>query len=228
METIFETCAVCFFKNTLCKGLTSEEFNSIFNLTKQKVYQKGEVIFKQGETTKFLVFLTHGMVKLVYDNHGKELILTLEKAQTLLGLANILNEDSNLFSIIAIEECKGCILDINRIKLLFLNNHKFMLEIMGISTRMFRESILNFISMAHKQSNGRIADVLIFLATNIYNSFDFSVSLSRQELAEFAGCSKELITHTLQRFSSEGIIHVSGKKIEILDMPRLQTISRFG
>jgi CRP/FNR family transcriptional regulator len=228
MENILETCVICFFKNTLCQGLTPEEFNLIFNSTKQKTYQKGEVIFKQGETTKFLVFLTHGMVKLVYDNHGKELIIALEKAQSILGLANILNEDSNLFSIIAIEECKGCVLDINRIKLLILNNRRFMLEIMGISTRMFRESVFNFISMAHKQSNGRIADVLIFLSVNIYNSPVFSLALSRQELAEFAGCSKELITHTLQRFSSEKIIHVSGKKIEILDMPRLQTISRFG
>ena len=103
-----------------------------------------------------------------------------------------------------------------------------MLEIMGISTRMFRESIFNFISIAHKQSNGRIADILLFLTEKIYQNRSFSLSLSRQELAEFAGCSKEQITHTLQSFSSEGIICVSGKKVEILDIDRLYKISKIG
>src|SRR5574344_2239615 len=221
-------CENCFFKNVLCKGLSNEEFNSIFNLTKHISFKKGDVIFRQGEKTNFLIFLTRGLVKFVYDNNGKDCILALEKSQTILGLANILNEDMNLFSIVAIEDCEGCMINLMRIKYLFLNNSHFMLEITGISTRMFRQSIFNFISMAHKQSNGRIADILIFLTDNIYNSHSFTLSLSRQELSEFAGCSKELMIHTLQKFSTEGIIHISGKKIEILNIERLRTISKFG
>lgn len=228
MKERSDFCNDCFFKNVLCKGLSHEEFNGIFKSTKQISFQKGDIIFKQGEKTNFLIFLTHGLVKFVYNNNGKDLILTLEKSQTILGLANILNEDINLFSIVAIEDCQGCIIDFMRIKLLFLNNRHFMLEITSISTRMFRESMFNFISMAYKQSNGRIADILLFLTENIYQSHSFKLSLSRQELSEFAGCSKELIIHTLQNFSTEGIIHISGKKIEILNIDRLHTISKFG
>jgi CRP/FNR family transcriptional regulator len=99
---------------------------------------------------------------------------------------------------------------------------------MGISTQMFRQSILNFISIAHKQSNGRIADILLFLSHNIYNSKSFTLSLSRQELADFAGCSKELIIHTMQKFNSDGILSISGKNIEILDIERLHSISKIG
>lgn len=88
------------------------------------------------------------------------MIVTINKAQTLLGLANILNEDVNIFSIIAIEECEGCIIDINKFKLQILNNRQFMLEIMSISTQIFRKTIFNFISIEHKQSNGRIADII--------------------------------------------------------------------
>jgi CRP/FNR family transcriptional regulator len=228
MDQITKECIDCFFKTRLCKGLSSEEFSSIFESTTQNTYKKGEVIFKQGIKTNYLVFLTHGLVKFVYDNNGKELIVTIDKAQTLLGLANILNEDVNLFSIIAVEESRGCIIDINKFKLQILNNRQFMLEIMGISTQMFRKSIFNFISIAHKQSNGRIADILIYLSEDIYKSNSFILSLSRQELADFAGCSKELIIHTLQNFSSEKIINVSGKKLEITDAGRLRMISKNG
>jgi len=223
-----ENCSECFFKSTLCKGLSFEEFNSLFELTKQNTYKKGEIIFKQGIKTNHLVFLTSGLVKFVYDNNGKELIITIDKAQTLLGLANVLNEDVNLFSIIAIEECKGCIIDITKFKMQLLNNRQFMIEIMSLSTQMFRKSIFNFISIAHKQSNGRVADILIYLSENIYKSNSFILSLSRQELADFAGCSKELIINTLQNFDKEKIIKISGKKIEILDINRLHTISKVG
>jgi len=228
MEQLSKDCIDCFFKSTLCRDLSSEEFNSLFELAKQNTYRKGEVIFKQGMKTNHLVFLTQGIVKFVYDDNGKDLIVTIDKAQTLLGLANILNEDVNLFSIIAIEDCRGCIIDINKFKQLLLNNRQFMLEIMGVSTQLFRKSILNFISIAHKQSNGRIADILIYLSEAIYQSRTFSLTLSRQELAAFAGCSKELIIHTLRNFDTDGIIRVSGKKIEILELERLNKISKLG
>lgn len=221
-------CQQCFFKTTLCKALSEREFNSLFKLTKQGKFQKGEVIFRQNEKTEHLVFLTKGMVKLVYSAQGKDIIIAIEKAQTLLGLSSILNEDLNISSIVAIEDCRGCIIDISAFKKTMLLNRRFMFEVITISTRMFRSSIFNFISIAHKQSNGRIADVLIFLSESIYQSRSFALSLSRQELAEFAGCSKELIIRTLQHFSADGIITISGKKVAIIDVERLHQISRIG
>lgn len=221
-------CASCFFKNGLCKGLTEEEFNSIFDQTKQYTYKKGEIILKQGSKCTELIFLTEGIVKFVTDSNGKELIVAIDKAQTLLGLANILNEDVNLFSIVAVSECRGCVINLNRFKLFITSNRKFMFEIMGLSTQMFRSAIFNFISVARKQSNGRVADVLIYLSDKIYESRSFSLGLSRQELSDYAGCSREQLIHTLRAFSNDGIISVSGKNVEILDYDKLITISRVG
>jgi len=95
-------------------------------------------------------------------------------------------------------------------------------------TDVFRSSIFNFISLAHKQVNGRIADILLFLSQNIYMSNEFVLSLSRQEFAEFAGCSKENVIHTLRKFHNEGLIKVEGKKILLNDPERLQKISKHG
>ena len=223
-------CQNCFFKTILCPSLSEHEFDSLFKKkTKHRRFQKGEVIFKQDEKTEYLVCLTKGMAKLVHNNHGKNLILTIERAHSLLGLSNIIiNENINLSSIVAIEESRGCIIDIDLFMEMVLRNRQFMLEVMGISRRMFSRSIFNFISIAHKQSNGRIADVLIFLSETIYQNHSFYLSLSRQELAEFAGCSKELIIRTLQNFCADGILRISGKKVEILDMEQLYKISRVG
>jgi CRP/FNR family transcriptional regulator len=201
----------------------------LFQSTIQQSYKQGEVILKQGMKANHLVYLLNGIVKFNYeDENKKNLILTISKAPTLLGLANILNEDVNIFSIIAIEDCKGCLIDMNKLKLLALNNRLFMLNILKMSTGMFRSSIFNFISLAHKQVNGRIADILINLSKNVYQKSSFVLSVSRQELAEFAGCSKENVIHTLRNFDADGIIKVSGKKIEIIDFERLLKVSKTG
>lgn len=216
-------------KTGVYKDLTDEEFASLFAAGSKQTYKKGEIILKQGMRMTWLVYLTRGLVKFHYDDQNeKALILTIDKAPTLLGLANILNEDINVFSIYAIEDCEGYLIDVNRIKLLFLNNRMFMLNVLKMSTIMFRKSIFNFISLAHKQVNGRIADVLLYLAQHIYEQTSFTLSLSREEIAQFAGCSKENVIHTLRKFHHEGIIAIEGKSIQVLDLAKLQHISKVG
>jgi CRP/FNR family transcriptional regulator len=93
---------------------------------------------------------------------------------------------------------------------------------------MFKDSILNFISLAHKQVNGRVADILIYLSQKVYKSNSFTLNLTRKELAEFAGCSKENVIHTLTRFEKDGILKSDNKRVEILNFKKLCEISRLG
>ncbi len=224
-----ENCPDCLFKSICNQTVTNAEFEFIFQSTTQQTYKKGEVILKQGLKSSYLVYLSKGIVKFNYeDENRKNLILAITKHPSLLGLANIINEDTNLFSIIAVEECRGCLIDLNKLKILALNNKAFMLSILKMSTTMFRSSIFNFISLAHKQVNGRVADILLNLSRNVYESKIFTLSVSRQEIAEFAGCSKEIVIRTLREFDNDKIISITGKKIEILDEDRLLIISRAG
>lgn len=226
---IADDCFDCLFKATCDQLVSRDDFDFLFQSAIQQSYKQGEMILKQGMKANYLVYLSKGIVKFNFENeNGKNLILTISKAPTLLGLANILNEDVNIFSIVALVECEGCLIDVNKLKILALNNRMFMMNILKMSTGLFRNSIFNFISLAHKQVHGRIADIFIYLSKNIYEENSFVLSLSRQELAEFAGCSKENVIHTLRKFDADGIIKVSGKKIEIIDLERLQKIGKTG
>lgn len=224
-----DICADCLFKTICLQSMSEEDFNFLYDSTIQKSYQKDEVIFQQGEKSPFLVFLQKGLVKFNYlDTNNKNLILTIVSAPSLLGLANVLNEDINLFSIIAIEDSMGCQIDLNKVKVLAMKNKNFLISLTKLSTDMFRNSIYNVISLAHKQINGRIADILLFLARDIYHSNTFTLSISRQELAEFAGCSKENVIKSLRSLNRDNIIRISGKEIEILDIKKLIKISQKG
>lgn len=111
---------------------------------------------------------------------------------------------------------------------MLLNNSPFLMKLIEMITVMFRNSILNFINLAHKQVNGRIADILLYLSEQVYRNAVFTLSLTRKEIAEFAGCSTENVIHTLSKFHKDKIILLAGKRIEIIDPERLRTISKVG
>jgi CRP/FNR family transcriptional regulator len=92
------------------------------------------------------------------------------------------------------------------------------------STRTFER----FVSLTQKQMHGRIADVLIYLAENIYNNQTFEIALSRQDISEFSGMSKDSAIRILKEFESEGIIEANGKTISINKMDLLKEISAKG
>ncbi len=224
-----EKCNSCLFKTVICSFLNNTEFAEIQDTTQYCTFKKGEVMLKQGEESKYLIYMTSGIVKFNFqEENRRNYILTLQKSPSLLGLVNIMNEDTNAFSICAIEDCEGCLIDVSLLKKYAFQNQTFLLSILRMSTEMFKDSIFSFIRLAHKHVYGRIADILLYLSEEIYQNKEFRLSLSRQELAEYAGCSKENVIHTLRGMDSDAIIRVTTKNIEILDYERLKNISRLG
>ncbi len=222
-------CNQCLFKVISCQYINPVEFRKLQESSRRVHYAKGEVILKQDVKSTHLVFLQSGIVKFcLEDDSGKGLILTIIRAPSMIGGADAINEGLNLYSVKAIEDCDICFIDYQVLLEIAMTNSLFMLKLMEMMTGMFKTSILNFISLAHKQVNGRIADILIYLSANVYMNSSFMLSLTRKEIAEFAGCSTENVIHTLSKFHREGILEVTGKKINILDAGRLKRISKVG
>lgn len=222
-------CDTCLFKTISCQYIQKDEFEKLRSKSVQLRYKKGEVILKQGAKSTHFLFLHKGIIKFNYeDDNGKNLILSINKAPALIGGANLVNAEFNLFSVCAIEDCEGCTIDVGILTRIAMGNTLYLFKMLQFITDIFRNSIFNFISLAHKQVNGRIADILIFLSQNIYMSNEFTLSLSRQEFAEFAGCSKENVIHTLRKFHNEGLITVEGKKVTLNNPEMLVKISKHG
>ena len=99
-----------------------------------------------------------------------------------------------------------------------MENAKFSIMLFQVASEMFKKAVLNFISLAYKQKEGRIADILIYLTNEVYKVRSFNLTLTRKEIAEFAGCSTENVIMTLSRWHNEGIILANGKHIEIIDV----------
>lgn len=176
-----------------------------------------------------IVYLEKGIVKFNYENEsGKNLILTIVSAPKILGGANLFYKDNNLFSFIAVEDCEVIMIDSNVIQDVLMENSRFAMMMFQVASEMFKKSVMNFISLAHKQKEGRIADIFLYLSAEVYNDTSFLLSLTRKEIAEFAGCSTENVIMTLSKWQTEKIISIEGKTIEIKDIDKLKYISKIG
>lgn len=229
MNQCKNVCDECLFKGILSDYITEGEFDVFKHSTEIKRFKKGDEVFEQSNNSPYIVYLRRGMVKFVHhDPNGTNSILTVVKAPTLLGLANVLNDDVNVFSITMIEEGEGCLISLDNLKLLAIQNPLFMMRVMKMSTDMFKQSILIFIKLAHRRVFGRIASVLLYLSKEIYQNDCFRLPLTRKELSEYVGCSKENVINTLSKLHKDRIIWIENKQVTIIDFERLENISRLG
>jgi len=221
-------------KDLLFNILTSQSLpESSISLLKDNIreirFKKGECILKQGGRATDVMFISKGIVKHIYEfENGKELILTISSGPNLVGGAGLFSDGSSPFSIVVIEECDVCLIDIATLKKIIFAHSNFGLKLFEVVTEMFKASIFNFIHLAHKNVNGKVADTLLFLSNNVYRSENFILSLTRKELAQFAGISEENFITTMQRFHKENIIEVHAKQVKIVDIERLREISKRG
>ena len=209
--------------------ISTKDFEKIEKTSVKLNFRKGETILKQGGVPTHIVFLEKGIVKFNYENEvNKNLIITIVSAPKILGGANLFYKDNNLFSFIAVEDCEVILIDTKVLENILMENSKFAMMMFQVASEMFKKSVINFISLAHKQKEGRIADIFLYLAAEVYHDSSFLLSLTRKEIAEFAGCSTENVIMTLSKWQSEKIVSIDGKKIEIIDVDKLKLISKIG
>lgn len=216
-------------KRTALQFIADKDFERLEKTSAVLKFKKGEVILKQGNKPTHIAYLQTGIAKFTYENEwNKNIILSLVSAPKILGGANLFYKDNNLFSIVAVEDCEVIMIDSNVLLDLMKNNGTFAVALFQIASDMFKKSILNFVSLANKQKEGRIADIIIYLSENVYHSTSFNLSVTRKEIAEFACCSHENVIMTLSKWQTEKIVGISKKQFEILDMERLRYISKIG
>lgn len=215
------------FKKISLQFLSETDFDKIEKNSVKLNYKKGETLLKQGNSPMHIVYLESGIVKFVYElGSSRNLILTVVSSPKILGGANIFYKDNNLFSIVAIENCTAFLIDAQVILNIMKDNPKFSIMLFQLSSEMFKKSVINFISLAHKHKEGRIADIVLFLANEVYKNLEFSTTLTRKEISEFAGCSIENVIMTLSKWQKESIIEIKGKNFKILNVDKLKLVSK--
>ncbi|MEN8115946.1 MAG: Crp/Fnr family transcriptional regulator [Bacteroidota bacterium] len=224
------SCQFCKNKSSCFKLLDKSELEKIEKHRVQLNFKQGETIFKQGSFANHVYFIKHGLVKVYLEipNSEKNLVLNIMPEGNLLGLPSIYGNKVYTYTATATEPTTICIIENDAIKKLIENDGKFASEIIKTMNVCSDSTFARFISLTHKQLNGRLADALIYLSEEIYKSTTFKLSLSRADLGELTGMSAMSVVKVIKDFKDNNIIKNKDGKIEIINMPLLKRISEIG
>ncbi len=192
-------------------------------------YKKGEIIAKQGTFTTHIIYICEGLAKVYYEDMDKTLILRIAPAGCLIGLTSLpINQNVFQYTASAYVDTQVKLIDINIMRQLILENGHFASSIIDTLSEVAIQKNGRFFCLTHRQAYGKLADIILCLAGNIFKTDKFDLSLSRKELAELSGMSTESVIRTLKNFQDDGLIRITGKTFEVIDAEGLMKICQLG
>lgn len=223
------TCSSLVCESSCFDLLTAEELAMVEGNQVILNYRKGEIICKQGSQASHIIVLQDGLVKAYLEGNPKNLILTIMPAGQLIGLPSIF-EGNNVFlySVSTYVDSRVKMINIDVIRQLISSNATFASRIINVLNESTAQSYGRFFSLLQKQLHGRMADILLCLSQRIFKTESFNLPLSRNDLGELTSMSTESVIRIFKDFKENNLIHVKGKTIELLDIPKLEMISAKG
>ncbi len=210
--------------------LLSDDEKNILEENKTTIsYKKNEIILKQGTIANTILYSKSGLFKLHIEGTKKDIILAIKKDKAFLGLSSLYYINKTyLYSVTALKNCEVDIYDKESFKSVLSKNANFSNEIVKYINHNSARIFNRFLCVAEKNARGKVADMLLCFANNIYESLEYTLAMTRQELADFVGLSMENTIRILKEFEVDKLIKMNGKNIEITNKDVLEKISDFG
>lgn len=222
-------CESCEFREVVFSFLDDNAIQELCNHKEQRSFHKGEIINFEGDKITDFKYLKSGLVKLFRKtSEGKEQIITITKPFEFVSNMSIFSEERYQYSVSAVEDSVVCIVHLEYIKELFMKNGGFAMGLLTKISKINDKIINQTLDLRQKNLVGRVAFILLYFAKEIYNTRVFDLPVSRQEIADYIGMSTANVIRTLSDFKKEGIIKIFGKTIEVVDVNKLEILSKRG
>jgi CRP-like cAMP-binding protein len=226
---LIEDCTTCINRWNNFRHLSKKELQLVNDNRYEATFKPGEIIIKQGSPTSNALFLSQGMAKIYMEGvRGRNFIMSIAKpGRMIMGPGAYINS-RHTYTVSAISAVRACFISFDVFRQLVRTNGAFaesMIEDISVKSLRTHSRMVN---LAHKRMPGRLAEILVYFADEVFNSDEFEMILSRQELGEMTNMAKESVVRILKELGESGIIEYGASKIKILDKEKLNLVSGNG
>lgn len=206
---------------SLFRHISAEKREKFLRFKNANTYQRGNIIFYQGNRPLGLHFICEGRIKLVkQDASGRVQIVRVIEAPDLLGDRAFFADKAYACTGEAMVDSRICFLEARHFWNLVGNEP----QALRILLRKFAEELGRAHDTMHCLTvctvKQRVAKHLLSLqGSSPITAHRQRIILedSRTELAEFLGTTLEAISRTLGEFSAAGWIDIKGRQVKVLD-----------
>ncbi|HZY35155.1 MAG TPA: Crp/Fnr family transcriptional regulator [Mucilaginibacter sp.] len=221
-----------FTTQSVLNVLSEQDYAFLFRHQSDQLFQKGDVIFREGTVPPGVFIVKSGKVKKYKsDRNGKEQIIYVANDGELIGYHAVLSDERYPDSAAALEKSvlsfipKEDFLEVLQRSPAFTQR---LLKALSHEFTVFANSLSVF---AQRTAQERLAIALIVLREKFkdtrFADKEPSLNVSRADLANIAGIAKDNVIRLLKDFKNEGIIETDGRKILILDIRLLVKKSNY-
>jgi CRP/FNR family cyclic AMP-dependent transcriptional regulator len=201
-------------------GLDEHELRALSAHANVQTFQKNAVIVNAGDRTDSIFIISSGRVKGFLTNEdGKEVMLNIHGPGEYFG-EMVLDEGPRSASVITLETSKFLIISHTDFKR-FLGEHSaFALKLITMLMHRVRGLTENVRNLALLDVYGRVARLLLELATEQDGKLVVAEKLTQQDIADRVGSSREMISRIFKELVAGGYIDVENRQITInKDLP---------
>lgn len=219
---------MCAKKVPIFSNLEDKQLEMITGVITRKKYKKGEVIFLQGSFLDGLYIINSGKIKIFkYTKEGKEQILYILSDGDFFGELSLLKAEEVSFNAEAMEDVNICMIEKKNFDKILALNPEISVKILDVVGGRLSKLETLVQSLSTKDIEARIAQMLLELAEEFgiqkKDTIEMEIPLTREDMANFIGVTRETISRKLSLLHDEGIIDLIGnKKIVILDIEALK------
>jgi len=223
------------YKNTIdgldefikdAKGL--EDLNKLTSDPKKvTIVKKKHTIYTEGSYANAVYFINKGKVKIFKSNElGNEYITSLHKEGDFIGFNDLLNYSEYSETAETLEDSEIVAIPRDDFFSLVYNNRDVANKFIKMLANNIMEKEERLLKLAYNSVRKRVAESLLMLEKSYKEdgNAQFAMAISREDLSNLVGSSKETVIRTLSDFKEEKLIEVKGSSITILDSGKLSRL----
>ena len=209
------------------EGLSRKQYDELARIAEDRSYKRGQIIFSEGDEGKGFYVLIAGKVKVFkLSPEGKEQILHLLGPGEPFGEAAVFAGQPFPAHAETLEKSRAFFFPRGAFVELIKADPSLALNMLAILSRRLRRFTLLVEDLSLKEVPGRLAAYLLYLSGEKAGSDELRLDIAKNQLASLLGTIPETLSRVLTRMTQQGLIHVDGSRIRIMDRRGLEELAQ--
>jgi len=202
--------------------LSPEQLRDLDKTGITRKLEKGDYIFRSGESSGGVYFLKSGKVKVSHlASSGKEVILWFCFGGDIFGLAESMQCGEREVNAFACEQSEILSIPQDKFNSFLFKNPQVMFLLLQVMTSRLRCLSETLANVAGEQVSKRFARLLFWLCARYGRSegdcMVMNVQLTHQEIADMIGATRQTVTSLMGDYRRNGILKINEHVIHIIN-----------